>query len=327
MSKMQIALLVINFGGPRDLEEVPDFLEALLTDKDVNRTPFPSFIQNLFFKKIARKRSIRVAKDYERIGGRSPIFEDTEWVAKALGDTLNIPTITFHRYLRKTHKSFLEKIQSLEVEEIWVFPMFPQFSYATTGSIARWFAKHLPSSICKKLKWIASYPSHEKYVEAFTQNTKEFLEQKDLKEEDTVLLFSAHGLPESFIKEGDPYQKECEASFQKISAYFPKATSFLSYQSKFGKSKWITPSTIDMCHQVREWIGDKKHIVFLPLSFTSDHIETLFEIEQEYLAPLQKIGYSAHRCPALGRREDWIEAMKGIVSGSPKVSTGSLVRS
>ncbi len=326
MSKMKTALLVINFGGPRDLDEVPDFLEALLTDKDVIRTPLPGFLQDLFFKKIARKRSVRVAKDYGMIGGKSPIFEDTEWVGSSLGEAMQLPTICFHRYLRKTHKAFIEKISLLDAEEILVFPLFPQFSYATTGSIARWFCKNLSSSICKKLRWIPSYPTHEKYVEAFTQNTKEFLAEKKLKEEETVLLFSAHGLPESFIKEGDPYQKECEASFQKISSHFPKASSLLSYQSKFGRAQWITPSTIDMCNQVKNWIGEKKHIVFLPLSFTSDHIETLFEIEQEYLAPLKEAGYSAHRCPALGRREDWVQAMKSILSEDSKVRTCCLIR-
>jgi ferrochelatase len=327
MSKIKTALLVINFGGPRDLEEVPDFLEALLTDKDVIRTPLPGFLQDLFFKKIARKRSVRVAHDYGSIGGKSPIFEDTEWVGAALGEAMQLPTLCFHRYLRKTHKSFLEKIRSIDADEILVFPLFPQFSYATTGSIARWFCKHLPSFICKKLRWISSYPSHEKYVEAFTQNTKEFLAQKGLQEEETVLLFSAHGLPISFIKEGDPYRKECEESFQKISSHFPKASSLLSYQSKFGRAQWITPSTIDMCNQVESWIGEKKHIVFLPLSFTSDHIETLFEIEQEYLAPLKEAGYSAFRCPALGRREDWVRAMKSILSEYRKVRTCCLIRS
>ncbi len=322
----KIVLLVINFGGPRNLVEVPDFLEALLTDKDVIRTPFPAFFQDLFFKRIARKRSLKVSKDYEKIGGKSPIFEDTEAVASALGNVMDLPVIAFHRYLRATHESFLQKIEKLDADEILVFPLFPQFSYATTGSIARWFKKHLPVSLCKKMKWVASYPTHPSYVKAFVQNTKDFLEEKNLKEKEVVFLFSAHGLPESFIQEGDPYQNECGASFQRIADHFPKASSFLSYQSKFGRSKWITPSTIDMCHQVKEWIGDKKHIVFLPLSFTSDHIETLFEIEQEYLAPLKTAGYSAIRCPALGRRQDWIEAMKSIILSSDKVKTNSLVR-
>jgi len=91
MSK--VALLVVNFGGPRNLEEVPDFLEALLTDKDVIRTPLPSFLQDLFFKRIARKRSLKVSRDYEEIGGKSPIFEDTEWVSETLGKMIGLPSL------------------------------------------------------------------------------------------------------------------------------------------------------------------------------------------------------------------------------------------
>lgn len=327
MSKMpKIAVLIINFGGPRDLEEVPDFLEALLTDKDVIRSPLPAFFQDWFFKKIARKRSLKISKDYALIGGKSPIFEDTEWVAQSLGQSMNLPSLAFHRYLRKTHSSFIEKIQSMDVDEFWVFPLFPQFSYATTGSVARFFSNNLPLSICRKMKWVSSYPTQEMYVKAFTKNTQEFLEKKGLKEEETAFLFSAHGLPESFIQEGDPYQKECEESFWKLSLKFPKASSFLSYQSKFGRAKWISPSTAEFCFQVKEWIGDKKQIVFLPLSFTSDHIETMFEIEQEYISPLQSSGFSAYRCPALGRRLDWIEAMQSILVEGIKVDNDQLIR-
>ncbi len=324
MSK--VALLVVNFGGPRNLEEVPDFLEALLTDKDVIRTPLPSFLQDLFFKRIARKRSLKVSRDYEEIGGKSPIFEDTEWVSETLGKMIGLPSLAFHRYLRKTHSEFFRKLQSIDADEFWVFPLFPQFSYATTGSIARFFKEHISSSICQKMRWISSYSDHEKYIEASVSNIRDFLREKNLTEEDTSFIFSAHGLPESFIKKGDPYQKDCEVSFEKISKSFPKADSFLTYQSKFGRAKWITPSTIDRCHQVKEWIGDKKQIVFVPLSFTSDHIETLFEIEEEYLKPLQLSGYLAYRCPALGRRNDWMEAVKFILNDSNKSELNSLVR-
>ncbi len=322
----KIALVVVNFGGPRNLEEVRNFLEDLLTDHDVIRTGLPFFIQDFLFKKIAKKRSEKIAKDYALIGGKSPIFEDTEWVAAALGELLNRPSVAFHRYIRKTHADFLEKLKGLDAEEIWVFPLFPQFSYATTGSIARWVSKHVPTSICKKMKWVESYPVHLSYVEAFVENIREFLLEKGLKEEETVLLFSAHGLPESFVQKGDPYQKECQASFQKIASYFPKAQSMLSYQSKFGRSKWIEPSTLEVCNKVSQWIGEKKQIVFLPLSFTSDHIETLFEVEQEYMKPLRDSGYAVYRCPALGRRKGWLDAMKVILNNSKKVRTCSLIR-
>jgi ferrochelatase len=308
------ALLVVNFGGPRSLEEVPHFLEALLTDKDVIRTPLPGFVQDLLFKKIARKRSGKVAEDYDLIGGKSPIFEDTQWMASNLAGQMNCSFLTFHRYLRETHASFIEEVTNLPHEEILVFPLFPQFSYATTGSIARFFQKKLPDSVCQKMRWVCSYYAHEKYIQAFTQTIENFLREKDFLEEETCLLFSAHGLPKSFIEQGDPYQRQCETSFQKLSEKFPKALSLLSYQSQFGKSAWITPSTISMCNKPQDWIQDKKQIVFVPLSFTSDHIETLFEVEYEYVQPLRDLGYSAHRCPALGRSSLWVEAAASIIS-------------
>ncbi|MBU6149776.1 MAG: ferrochelatase, partial [Verrucomicrobia bacterium] len=284
------------------------------------------FLQDLLFKKIARKRSEKVAKDYALIGGKSPIFEDTEWMASSLRSQSDFPVLTFHRYITETHKSFLEKMISLPQDEISVFPMFPQFSYATTGSIARFFEKHLPSNICKKLKWTPSYFSHEKYIEAFARIIASLLAEKGLVEEETALLFSAHGLPKSFIEEGDPYQHQCEVSFQKLSEKFPKALSLLSYQSQFGKSQWITPSTAKMCEQVKEWIQDKKQIVFIPLSFTSDHIETLFEIEYEYVQPLRDLGYKAYRCPSLGRDFQWVQAVEAIVTEGRKCRNCCLVR-
>ena len=239
MENSSKALLVVNFGGPRSLEEVPHFLEALLTDKDVIRTPLPNFLQDLLFKKIARKRSGKVAEDYHLIGGKSPIFEDTHWVASRLSEQIGCPYLTFHRYLRETHASFIEQITNLPQEEILVFPLFPQFSYATTGSIARFFQKHLPDSVCQKMRWVCSYYAHEKYIDAFAKTIENFLKEKEFAEEETCLLFSAHGLPKSFIEEGDPYQRQCEASFKKLSEKFPKARSLLSYQSQFGKSIWI----------------------------------------------------------------------------------------
>ncbi|MBX9924386.1 MAG: ferrochelatase [Rhabdochlamydiaceae bacterium] len=326
MGNSNKALLVVNFGGPRNLQEVPDFLEALLTDKDVIRTPLPGFVQDFIFKRIARKRSDKVAKDYGLIGGKSPIFEDTEWMASHLAEQIDCPFFTFHRYLRATHKSFIEQIMTLPQEEILVFPLFPQFSYATTGSIARFFEKKLPPSVCKKLKWVCSYFSHEKYIEAFALTIQNFLQEKGFLEEETILLFSAHGLPKSYIEQGDPYQRQCEASFQKLSEKFPKALSKLSYQSQFGKSAWITPSTLSMCQRPQEWVEDKKHIVFVPLSFTSDHIETLFEVEYEYVQPLRDLGYSAHRCPALGRSPFWVQAAKSILSEDWKCRNRCLIR-
>lgn len=322
MSK--IALVVVNFGGPRNLEEVSDFLVALLTDPDVIRTPLPSFLQRAFFRRVAKKRAPKVARDYAKIGGKSPIFEDTEWMSRALSEALQIPTLTFHRYLKSTHKDFLEALHKIEAEKILVFPLFPQFSYVTTGSVVRYFSENVKKDTVQKMRWIASYPVSKKYIEAFCLLIRDFLEEKGLKE--VTLLFSAHGLPVKYVEQGDPYQTECEASFEAIAKEFSEHDSLLAYQSKFGRGQWLKPATIDICTDPDKFLDRKKPIVFIPLSFSSDHIETLFEVEEEYIKPLQDLGFTAYRCPALGRRESWVEAAKEIIQSSDLVENHTLIR-
>jgi protoporphyrin/coproporphyrin ferrochelatase len=319
------ALIIANFGGPRSLTEIPSFLEELLTDPDVIRTSLPSSLHHFLFKRIAKKRALKIADDYKLIGGKSPIFEDTEWIAAMLGKKLSCPVLAFHRYLTDTHAAFLERIRSLEAHSILVFPMFPQFTYATTGSIAKWFATHLCSKIVKKMDWIKSYPSHRSFVTVFQNTIRDFLKEKGIVEEEALLLFSAHGMPKKFICEGDIYQKECERSFQNISQGF-QTKSLLAYQSQFGKAEWIGPSTLSLCERPHSWIGRRKQVVIVPLSFTSDHIETLFEIEQQYVPLLHKAGIQAYRCPALNRRDDWLEAICSILKDSHFASNQMLIR-
>lgn len=320
----KIALVVVNFGGPRNLLEVSDFLVSLLTDPDVIRTGFPSFIQKPFFRKIAQKRAPKIAEDYAKIGGGSPIFSDTEWMAKTLSEILQVKALTFHRYLESTHKDFLDSLDKIEADEILIFPLFPQFSYVTTGSIARWFSKQVKKEILHKMRWISSYSSHEAYIEAFCSLIREFLEEKKLQE--VTLLFSAHGLPVKYVKEGDPYQQECEVSFKAIAEKFSEHTSLLAYQSQFGRGKWLKPSTLNICTAPHLFLDPNKPVVFIPLSFSSDHIETLFEIEEQYVKPLKNLGFSAYRCPALGRRPDWVEAAKTIIQEAKLVENHTLIR-
>ena len=239
---------------------------------------------------------------------------------------LQVPVLTFHRYLPATHGLFLEEIQKIQTEAVYVFPLFPQFSYATTGSIARWFGKHLSVETVSKMRWIQSYPTHPAFVAAFQKCIRDFLREKELLEEKTALLFSAHGLPKSFISGGDVYQTECERSFDEISRGFVKARSLLAYQSQFGKGKWIQPSTLSLSEKVASWIEANEQVVLIPLSFTSDHIETLYEMEELYLPVIRNRGWNAYRCPALNRNPDWINAIISIIQQSHLVSNSVLVR-
>ncbi len=302
-----MAIVLANFGGPRSLDEVEEFLIELLSDQELLRTPFPAWLHRFLFKRVAKKRSHAIREDYAVIGGKSPIFEDTESLARLLGGG---EVVTFHRYLPKTHPAFLERMEQLSSERITVFPFFPQFRYATTGSIALWFQRHLSPDVNKRLDWIRSYPTHPLYIAAMCQVLRECLEENHLKEEEVLLLFSAHGLPQQFIDTGDSYKVECEQSFEAICSQFPQARSQLSYQSQFGKDPWIQPYTKEVCQKISQ---ERRHVVVIPLSFTSDHIETLYEIEYLYLPAIRARGLLAYRCPALNLRKAWVETIASLI--------------
>jgi len=326
LNAKKVTYLLVNFGGPREQGEVEEFLISLLTDQDVVRTNFPPFIHNPLFTFIAKKRAVKISKDYQEIGGKSPIYSDTETLANELRGKLHGTLLTFHRYLPATHRNFITQLTTLDCDEIRVFPLFPQFTYATTGSIARWFARRLPPAIVKKMRWIKSYPSHPSFVNCQINLIKDFLSLNELEEKETVLLFSAHGVPKRFIKDGDLYQDECEASFKAVMKGFPEALGRICYQSKFGKGEWLRPYTLEACEDIVNWHQKRSHIVFVPISFTSDHIETLFEVEQEYMPPIRTRGLNAYRVPALTLRPDWVEAILKILEDAHFCSNPMLIR-
>jgi ferrochelatase len=319
-----MALLLVNFGGPRNSDEIAPFLTSLLQDRDVVRTRLPTFLNNWLFGRIARKRAHKIKEDYDQIGGRSPIYFDTESIAASLSQKLNTEVITFHRYLPATHADSLRAIESSTAPLLRVLPLFPQFCYATTGSIARFFAHNLSRRTRNKLRWISSYASHSAFITSYQQRLRIFLDQNNLKESETTLLFSAHGVPQSFSCEGDPYESECEASFQAVSAAFPAALARLSYQSKFGRGEWIKPYTDQTCQTALQWTQNRPHIVIVPITFTSDHIETLFEIEKLYLPLLRAQNLNAYRCPALNLEPYWLDALASIAQ-SPALTTNAML--
>lgn len=311
---MKKCLLLVNFGGPRSLNEVEEFLKELLFDQDVIQTGLPKFIHRFIFSKVAKKRAPNTSKDYEYIGGASPIYQDTETLAQILGSKIDRTIITFHRYLPKTHKESLEKIKKGHFDDILVFPLFPQFTYATTGSIARFFFQKLPFSITQKFRWIKSYASNPYFINSYKNCIDDFLIEKKIKQEDTLLLFSAHGIPKKYVDQGDPYENECLSSFNLIMKYFQDAVGLLSFQSKFGKGEWLRPYTIDVSNNINDHLKNKSAVVIVPISFTSDHIETLFEIEEQYIKPIIDIKINAYRAPALNLRKDWIDSIKQIIN-------------
>ncbi len=323
---MTKAYLIVNFGGPRHPGEIALFLRELLTDQDVVRTGWPQFWHNLFFSRMAKKRARQVAHDYALIGGASPIYGDTEKVAEELRKALGSPVLTFHRYLPDTHATFIRQVEELECREITVFPLFPQFSYATTGSIARWFHNHVCGKTVRKMRWLKSYPVHPSFVEATQKTMRDFMQGHGLSLSEVFFLFSAHGLPRKFICSGDVYESECERSYAAVMAGFPGVPGLLSYQSKFGRGEWLRPYTEEVASSILHYHQGRSSIVVVPISFTSDHIETLFEIEHLYLPVIRSSGIQAYRCPALGLSPDWLQAILAILRSQDLSSNDMLIR-
>lgn len=326
-------ILLVNFGGPRNLKEVEPFLTELLTDEEVIQTPLPSFLNRKLFTWIAKRRAPKTRQDYEEIGGFSPIYFDTEALKTCLEERLKTKVYTFHRYLPSTHKQTLEEL-SQSTSPITVLPLFPQFCYSTTGSCARFIQTHLPQNT---LNWIPSYADHPAFIKAHQTHITHFLQKKGLNPRETAFLFSFHGIPRSYVqKRKDPYEQECQRTYEGVRKAFQTSPTLLAYQSKFGPGKWLEPYTKNVSKKLPPFELCKKKIslkeypnlVILPLSFTSDHIETLFEIQKEYLPPIQAQDKKAFCCPCFRQETYWIDALQTILKDPqiPLKKTLSLVR-
>ncbi|WP_201456620.1 ferrochelatase [Chlamydia sp. 17-3921] len=314
------AYILANFGGPRNAEELEIFLTSLLTDKDVTGKILPSFLHKKFFSFIAKKRAPKVLPQYLSLNNWSPIYNDTEVLAQLLARILETPVISFHRYLPETHKKTLESLQKLNPQSIVGIPLFPHFTYAVTGSIARFFHLQVPQY---NITWISQFGSHTSFVSCMEQHIRNFLKTNQIQEQQCCFLFTAHGLPQRFIRQGDPYQKQCENSFSAISNRFSKTESFLCYQSKFGLGQWLKPSTKKLSYELE---SQKHYVLIIPFGFVSDHLETLYEIDKEYVPALQSRGYKALRLPAIQSFPLWSQTLADIIKSSTPLELEFLIK-
>ncbi|WP_348663681.1 ferrochelatase [Chlamydia vaughanii] len=318
---MVSAYLLANFGGPRQSSDIEVFLTSLLTDSDVTGGSLPSFIHKRLFTLIAKRRTHKVIPFYNCIGGFSPIYQDTESLAKTLSSYLDKPVITFHRYLPDTHRKTIQQLEAFQDAPIVGVPLFPHFTYAVTGSIVRFVYKHLPSL---NISWISNFGNHPQFISCMIDHIQQFLQFHDIPEDNCCLLFSAHGLPMKYIHQGDPYNTQCEKSFEAISERLSNIETHLCYQSKFGPGKWLTPSTKKMCETLNT---NKKYVLIVPFGFTSDHIETLYEIEKEYLSILTGRNYHALRIPTIYQSPNWVASLATIIQSSPHKEKLGLIKS
>jgi ferrochelatase len=320
-TRIKTGIVMMNLGGPATLDDVEPFLLELFADREIIQLP----IQRWLGPFIARRRTPKVRGLYAAIGGGSPILRYTEAQGRGMVARLDrmSPATAPHKFyvaFRYTHPSSDDALRAMHadgVERAVAFTQYPQFSCSTTGSSLNelWRAASR-TGLRDAFQWslIDRWAVHPGFIQAMTDTVRDGLSQFDPAERDKVLLlFSAHSLPLDVIDRGDSYPQEVGASVQRVVEQLGKANPFLlAYQSDVGPVRWLGPST----EQVLRRLGARgqKHVLVIPIAFTSDHIETLSELDREYGEVAHKAGITHYkRAPALNDRPLFLDGLAQIV--------------
>ncbi|KAG2177586.1 hypothetical protein INT44_008098 [Umbelopsis vinacea] len=326
------AILLTNMGGPATLDKVHSFLLNLFSDSDLMRLP----LQSISSKYIARRRTPQIQDQYNQIGGGSPILHWTKKqgeMMEAILDRISPETaphkhyIAF-RYVDPLTADTVEQMKADGIKRAVVFTQYPQYSCSTTGSSLNELYRCLKTSDPEnEIKWsvIDRWNTHPGFVKAVAGKINQKLAEYSPEERDDVLLlFSAHSLPMSVVNRGDPYPAEVAASVDRVMNYLQfKNPHRLVWQSQVGPSAWLGPQTGEAIKKYGE--QGKKNIVVVPIAFTSDHIETLFELDIEYGKEAHEAGVTGFkRSESLNDDPVFAEAMADIVKAhleSGKITT------
>jgi ferrochelatase len=285
---MNRALFLLNMGGPNTIEEVELFLNNMFSDKNI--LTMNSYTRKLVAYIIITKRLEDVKENYGLLGGKSPLPQLTEDLISKLKQHLDMPIYPAMRYVPPFAEDALKQCKEDSVEELILFPMYPQYSTTTTLSSLEDIEDRCKAlDYHPKITMIDPYYDDYDYIEASCEKIIEAAEGKDTKEYD--LLLSAHGLPMSIIKAGDPYQNQVEANTSAIKIYLKeRGVEFhnikLVYQSKVGSAAWLEPNLVDVLRNPTH-----RKVLIFPLAFTLDNSETVFELDIEHREIAEKIKY------------------------------------
>jgi ferrochelatase len=288
------AVLLLQMGGPDSMDAIEPFLLNLFSDRDIIRIG-PAFLQPVIARFISRRRSRKVAEYYRQIGGKSPIRELTEQQAAELEKILGSGYRCFvaMRYWKPDTIEALAAIKREGITRIIALSLYPHYSRATTGSSFNELAR-----VCDESKLhfditrIDRFFDHPGYIAAVAEKIE--LGLAGFEDRAGVqLVFSAHGLPQSFIDSGDPYLDHITSTVNLVMERFDGISHHLAFQSRAGPVKWLEPSTEAKIAELAS--AGCKNLLMVPLSFVSDHIETLYEIDIQYRDEATALGITHFR--------------------------------
>ena len=317
----RVGVLLLNLGGPERIEDVRPFLYNLFSDPEIIRLPFQGLQKPLAWL-IASLRAEKSQQNYLEIGGGSPLRRITEEQAQALEKQLSAEGTEARVYvgMRYWHPFTEEAIVTIKrdrISEVVILPLYPQFSISTSGSSFRlleqmWLED--PALRIVKYKIVPSWYDNPGYLQAMADLIIQEL-QNYSNPDGVHIFFSAHGVPQSYVTEaGDPYQYEIEQCTRKIMETLDRPNPYtLAYQSRVGPVEWLKPYTEEALKELGK--TGVKDLLVVPISFVSEHIETLQEIDIEYREVAEESGIDNFgRVPALNTHPIFIKALAEMVT-------------
>ncbi|HXX43285.1 MAG TPA: ferrochelatase [Candidatus Acidoferrales bacterium] len=313
-SDKKIAVVLFQLGGPDTLAAVEPFLYNLFCDPDIINFPGSFLARKPLAKLISATRSKKVTQRYAEIGGGSPIRRLTEQQARALEKALrrhiSTRTIVAMRYWNPSTRDAIAALEVEPYDELVLLPLYPHYSFATTGSsLKEWNRLHKPKV---PVHLIDHFFDHPDYISGLVERINSVLRQLP-RPEGVHLIFSAHGLPMALVEKGDPYPQHIEATVRLIREMgaWPNAYT-LCYQSRVGPQKWLQPSLTGTLERLA---GEGvKRMLVIPISFLTEHIETLHEINIEAREHAESLGvHDFHMMPALNDSPLLIRALADLV--------------
>lgn len=290
----KVAVVLLNLGGPDATKDVAPFLYNLFMDPAIIDIPLKGIWRHWLSSFIAKTRSKKVAKDYEEIGGGSPINKLTQEQAEHLEKHLNekygaAAGVSFHTYIAMRYwKPFTEdavaQMKADGITKVVLLPLYPQYSKTTTGSslLYWWMLDEANEMPTWPTTYVYEYAANPKYIKAINERIDEALQRfpREIRG-DVQLVFSAHGTPTREMKERhDPYCCLIHSTVDQVMKGRSSSHDFhVSFQSKVGPAEWLTPSTPDKLEELAQ--RDKKAVLMIPVAFVSDHVETAFELDIE----------------------------------------------
>jgi ferrochelatase len=321
---MKRAVILFNLGGPDSLDAVQPFLFNLFNDPAIMTLPGP--LRWVLAKLISRRRAPVAREIYGKIGGSSPLLVNTEAQARALEAALGEGHRCFvaMRYWRPFSAAVAAAVKTWAPDNIVLLPLYPQFSTTTTASSLRdWQASAARAGLSAPTHALCSYPREEGFVAAVAELTRRAI--GELGDRPLRVLFSAHGLPQKIVEAGDPYQWQVEATVARVveALAMPELDWTICYQSRVGPLAWIGPSTdAEVARAGRDAVA----AVVVPISFVSEHSETLVELDIEYRHLAEKAGVPAYiRVSTVGTHPAFIGSLARLVraaAGSAGIVSG-----